>query len=318
MLSPEDNKTLTSVGPETIMGKLLRRYWTPALLAAELPEADGAAPPRPPAGRGPRRLPRHRGQGRSLRPGLPPPRRVDILRSQRGSRSALRLPRLEVRHDRRLRRHAIRARREQLQEQGAHPRLPHARVRWHRLGLHGPGGDHAALPRPRHRSDAGWCRTCRQADHILQLDPGPRRQHRYLAHLLASRLLRPFRHAGRRHGQARLPLAGEVVVPLDPGPRPAAGGRRHLLRLQVRRHPHHAERPHPRPRHALDHALPDHRGRHADPRRRHHLRAPRRRDLLALHGELRHAQRAPSATKRTHPAARPTSSLTAALPAPVP
>ena len=41
MLSQEENKTLTSVGPDTIMGKLLRRYWTPALLSVELPEADG-------------------------------------------------------------------------------------------------------------------------------------------------------------------------------------------------------------------------------------------------------------------------------------
>ena len=41
MLSQEENKTLTSVGPDTIMGKLLRRYWTPALLSSELPEADG-------------------------------------------------------------------------------------------------------------------------------------------------------------------------------------------------------------------------------------------------------------------------------------
>ncbi len=42
MLSQEENKTLTSVGPDTIMGKLLRRYWTPALLTSELGEPDGA------------------------------------------------------------------------------------------------------------------------------------------------------------------------------------------------------------------------------------------------------------------------------------
>ena len=50
---------------------------------------------------------------------LPAPWRVAVLRPQRGSRPALRLPRLEVRHDRRLHRHAVRAGREQLQEQGA-------------------------------------------------------------------------------------------------------------------------------------------------------------------------------------------------------
>ena len=40
MLSPEDNATLTRVGPGTPIGNLLRRYWLPALLSAELPEAD--------------------------------------------------------------------------------------------------------------------------------------------------------------------------------------------------------------------------------------------------------------------------------------
>src|SRR5689334_20212586 len=45
MLSAEDNDRLTRVGPGTPMGALLRRYWTPALLAAELPE-PGCAPVR--------------------------------------------------------------------------------------------------------------------------------------------------------------------------------------------------------------------------------------------------------------------------------
>ena len=40
MLSPEENKILTSVGPDTMMGRMLRRYWTPALLATEVPEPD--------------------------------------------------------------------------------------------------------------------------------------------------------------------------------------------------------------------------------------------------------------------------------------
>ncbi len=42
MLSPADNERLTRVGPGTPMGNLFRRYWLPALLAEELPEADGA------------------------------------------------------------------------------------------------------------------------------------------------------------------------------------------------------------------------------------------------------------------------------------
>src|SRR4051794_5343957 len=40
MLSTEENEILCRVGPGTLMGNLLRRYWTPALLSAELPGAD--------------------------------------------------------------------------------------------------------------------------------------------------------------------------------------------------------------------------------------------------------------------------------------
>lgn len=42
MLTADDNEVLTRVGPGTLMGNLLRRYWTPALLSAELPEPGGA------------------------------------------------------------------------------------------------------------------------------------------------------------------------------------------------------------------------------------------------------------------------------------
>jgi phthalate 4,5-dioxygenase len=42
MLSQEKNALLTRTGPGTAMGTLLRRYWVPALLAEELPQADGA------------------------------------------------------------------------------------------------------------------------------------------------------------------------------------------------------------------------------------------------------------------------------------
>ncbi|HEY7465925.1 MAG TPA: Rieske 2Fe-2S domain-containing protein [Dehalococcoidia bacterium] len=40
MLTPEDNEILTRVGPGTLMGNLLRRYWQPALLSSEVPEPD--------------------------------------------------------------------------------------------------------------------------------------------------------------------------------------------------------------------------------------------------------------------------------------
>ena len=40
MLSPEENERLTCTGRGTPMGELLRRFWMPALLSEELPEAD--------------------------------------------------------------------------------------------------------------------------------------------------------------------------------------------------------------------------------------------------------------------------------------
>ena len=42
MLRAEDNQFLTESGEGTPMGELLRRFWLPVLLSAELPEADGA------------------------------------------------------------------------------------------------------------------------------------------------------------------------------------------------------------------------------------------------------------------------------------
>jgi phthalate 4,5-dioxygenase oxygenase subunit len=42
VLSAEDNEILTRVGPGTPMGSLLRRYWIPACLSAEIAEPDGA------------------------------------------------------------------------------------------------------------------------------------------------------------------------------------------------------------------------------------------------------------------------------------
>src|SRR5262252_3094477 len=40
MLSKADNEILCRVGPGTLMGNLLRRYWLPALLSVEVPEPD--------------------------------------------------------------------------------------------------------------------------------------------------------------------------------------------------------------------------------------------------------------------------------------
>ena len=40
MLSAEDNELLTRVGPDTPMGALVRRFWFPILLSAEIEEPD--------------------------------------------------------------------------------------------------------------------------------------------------------------------------------------------------------------------------------------------------------------------------------------
>ncbi len=40
MLSPEENKLVTETEAGTPMGEVMRRYWMPAALAAELPEPD--------------------------------------------------------------------------------------------------------------------------------------------------------------------------------------------------------------------------------------------------------------------------------------
>ncbi len=41
MLSEKENERLTRVGRGTPMGEFLRRFWLPALLSDELPQADG-------------------------------------------------------------------------------------------------------------------------------------------------------------------------------------------------------------------------------------------------------------------------------------
>ena len=40
MLTPEQNETLTRVGPGTPMGELMRQYWVPCAASSEL-KADG-------------------------------------------------------------------------------------------------------------------------------------------------------------------------------------------------------------------------------------------------------------------------------------
>ena len=126
MLTREENEALCRVGPGTLMGNLMREYWVPALLSSEVARADSRPGARPAARREADRLPRHQRPGRAHPEQLPASRRIAVLRSQRRGRPALRLPRLEVRRRRHVRRHAQRARRVRLQSQSQGGRVSRA------------------------------------------------------------------------------------------------------------------------------------------------------------------------------------------------
>ncbi len=96
------------------MGDLFRQYWMPALLAEELPENDCSAGAGEAAVGAPARLPGQRGPLRPDRRVLRAPRRLAVVRPQRGVRPALPVPRLEVRRHRPVRRGALGAGQQQL------------------------------------------------------------------------------------------------------------------------------------------------------------------------------------------------------------
>ena len=137
MLSATDNELLTRTGPGTPMGELL-----PALLAARAssPASCPSRTARPCASRvlGEELVAfRDSGPRRAARPALPAPRRQPLLRPQRGVRAPLRLPRLEVRRDGRVRGHAhdAAATSGASRDRVARDRLSHARVGRLRLGV---------------------------------------------------------------------------------------------------------------------------------------------------------------------------------------
>ena len=109
MLRKEQNDLLTQTGPGTPMGQLFRSYWMPALLAEELPEND--CPPVRVKILSERLLAFRDSDGKLWpdRRVLRPPRRVAVVRAQRGRRPALPLSRLEIRRDRPVHRRAVRA-----------------------------------------------------------------------------------------------------------------------------------------------------------------------------------------------------------------
>ena len=187
MLTAANNEAITRTGPGTPMGEYLRRYWVPALTSSEITGARRPAFARALAGRGPHRLSHHLGANRPRPERLPAPGRLAVLRSQRGGRPALRLPWLEVRHRRALRRHALRAGREQLQEQGHRPRLHDGRAGRLRLGVHGPAGAYAGDAALRLDARVRRPRHDQPAHPGVQLPPGHRRRHRFRARALPAR-----------------------------------------------------------------------------------------------------------------------------------
>ena len=160
MLTKEQNDELTRVGPGTPMGDVLRHYWYPVAFTRELDEfpvkkarllgEDWAV-----FKTAPWRL-RHR------RRALPAPRRLARLRHRRGRRAALRLPRLEVQHRRRVRRDPRRAR--------LVAGVPRQVVRLRRRG---PGARRARVGVHRQRSGA-------RAAALRGLRDGRRARHRSL------------------------------------------------------------------------------------------------------------------------------------------
>ncbi len=97
MLSKADNEFLTRSGKDTPMGELLRRFWMPALLSAELPERDGPQKKIKVLGEDLLAFRDSNGRVGIVEPHCPAPRRQSLLWPQRGVRPALRLPWLEVR-----------------------------------------------------------------------------------------------------------------------------------------------------------------------------------------------------------------------------
>ena len=245
MLSREDNELLTRVGPGTAMGDHDAPLLDPRAPARwELPEPDG-----PPV--------RVRLLGedlvafrdtRAARPArrvLPASARVALLRAQRGLRPALRLPRLEVRRRRPVRRHDERAGGARFAHKIRTTAYPTGAGR-RRLGLHGPARAQPAPPQ------FAWTQAPDDAPPRVEGDPGVQLaagaggRHRHLARADHAPPDHENSHAARV--QADEPVRARQGA--DPGRRP------HRLRLPVRGHPAAGRSARPRPHVPLHPAVP--------------------------------------------------------------
>src|SRR6476661_6618852 len=115
-----------------------------------MPAGAGEDPLRAPA-----RLPRHRRQIRADRRILRPPRRLALVRPQRGTRSALPLSRLEIRRDRPMHRRPLGSAGERLLPEDQAEELSAGEARPGAVDLYGPAGKTAAAAGMGIRAPAG-------------------------------------------------------------------------------------------------------------------------------------------------------------------
>ena len=247
MSTREQNDFLTQTGPGTPIGNLFRRYWIPALLSAEVPEPD--CPPVRVKLLSERLLAFRDTQGRVGRDRrvLRPPRRVALVRPQRGERAALPLSRLEIRRHRPVHRGAVRAGGERLLQEDQADVLSVRRAGRRDLDLYGAGGAQAAAACLRMGKGAAFASLRVEAHAGVQLPAGDGGRHRFGACLVPSS-----------------PRAAQRPAPCRQGRRADARNRRALRSGRDQRR--HGDRRAPPGRggssllahHAMDHAVPQH------------------------------------------------------------
>src|SRR5207245_5520424 len=156
----------------------------------------GSGEARAASGRTAHRVPREEGPARARRRVLSAPTRLALLRPGRGSRHALRVPRLEVRDGRPLSGDAERAARIRLRVEDPPRRLSMRGSGRHDLGVHGTGEPSAADTTSRVDPAAGLAQLRVQAGPGVQLVPGDGGRHRLEPHLAPARAPRPRRPRG--------------------------------------------------------------------------------------------------------------------------
>ena len=155
MLSAEDNRFLTQSDAGTGMGELIRRFWVPAILSEEVPKPDGE--PKKITLLGEELLAFRDTEGRVGVIDQYCPHRGTNLWLGRNEECGIRCVYHGWKFDvtRPVRRHADELSRSQRQGRHAHQGVSGARIRGHRLGLHGAGGYRSRSCRT---WNSEWCR----------------------------------------------------------------------------------------------------------------------------------------------------------------